>query len=243
MNLVHGGMADVVQFLHLLLARQRRLRHMDRLIEDAVTEALFWLPVPLQAEALSSLNAATYDARVWQAIERESAFGSGATDTVPSQVAVAQSVLLQPNFPTTLQEMRDMLPGVPDRVLQGYRRRAWQRATAALVADGTAEPSNGATTVGEDADLMLIQRRDDQHIANWPVDVQRPPHPVRDLPGRRLGPGRRRGREVRPRPRWHPDPTARRRGRDRALRRRERGQGSARGDAVGTRERSRSRDT
>ena len=78
MNLVHGGMADVVQFLHLMLARQRRLRHVDRLIEDAVTEALFWLPVPLQAEAL---NAATYDARVWQVIERESAFGSGATDS------------------------------------------------------------------------------------------------------------------------------------------------------------------
>ena len=166
--------------------------------------------------------------------------------TVPSQVATAQSVLLQPNFPTTLPEMRDMLPGVPDHVLRGYRRRAWRRATADLVAGGMAEPYHGAAGVGEDADLMLIQRRDDQHVANWPVDVQRPPHPVRDLPGRGVGPGRRRGREMRPRPRWLPKPMERRRGRDRALRRRERGHASTRddvrGDAGRPRERSRSRD-
>ncbi|CAE7219179.1 pol [Symbiodinium sp. CCMP2592] len=51
-NLIHGGIADVVQFIQLLLEHQRRLRHQDRLVSEAITAVL-------------------------QVVARETAFGSG----------------------------------------------------------------------------------------------------------------------------------------------------------------------
>ena len=81
LHLVHGGPADVVQFVHYVLERQRHLRHVDRLLADAIAEALNWIQVPLSAEAM---NAATYDRRIGAVAEREARHGSGVTDTVPS---------------------------------------------------------------------------------------------------------------------------------------------------------------
>ena len=243
-NLIHGGTTDVVQFVHLMLARQRRLRHMDRLIGDAVTEALNWLQVPLQSEAM---NAATYDSRVWQVITQEARFGSGPSETLPSQVVSAPSVLLQPGFPSSLWELRNALPDTPNQTLHGYRRRAWRQATGRLFREAGREPPVGTWPLEDDADLFLVQRREEESVSNWPDGVPRPAHPVRDQPGRDAGVGRRRLRQLRPRPRWSPQSGSLRRrrgsGRRGSVRR-----GSARrrlheGRHVRqTRERSRSRD-
>ena len=242
-NLIHGGTTDVVQFVHLMLARQRRLRHMDRLIGDAVTEALNWLQVPLQSEAM---NAATYDTRVWQVITHEARFGSGPSETSPSQVVSAPSVLLQPGFPSSLWEMRNALPGTPNQTLHGYRRRAWRQATGRLFREAGREPPVGIWPLEEDMDLFLVQRREEEGVPNWPDGVPRPAHPVRNQPGRDAGVGRRRLRQLRPRPRWSPQSWSPRRrrgpGRRGSVRR-----GSVRRLHEGhrvqqTRERSRSRD-
>ena len=235
-NLVHGGTTDVVQFIHLMLARQRRLRHMDRLTADAVTEALNWLQVPLQSEAM---NAATYDARIWRVIEHEATYGSGPSETLPSQVVSAPSVLLQPDFPSSLWELRHNLPGTADQTLRGYRRRAWRQAMGRLFRESGRDSPAGFGPTEEDADLFLVQRREEEGIHNWPTGVPRPAHPVRDQPGRDAGVGRRRLRQLRPRPRWSPQPWTPRRRRGSARRRGLRG-----GRRVQqTRERSRSRDS
>ena len=198
-NLIHGGMTDTVQLIRMLLARQRRLHHMDRLLGDAIEEALTWLQVPLGSEAL---NAATYEARIWQTVTLEAVFGSGPTTTTPTQATTAQSVLLQPDFPQTVDELRHMLPEVDDHTLQGYRRRAWRVATAHLFREAGSDPLGNSGRSAEDTDLLIVQRREEDRIANWPDGVERPAHPVRDLPGRHAGPGRRRQRVPRPRPRW-----------------------------------------
>ena len=208
-NLIHGGMTDTVQLIRMLLARQRRLHHMDRLLGDAIEEALTWLQVPLASEAL---NAATYEARVWQTVTQEAVFGSGPTSATPSQATTAQSVLLQPNFPLTVEEMRNMLPEVDDHTLQGYRRRAWREATARLFRDAGSDPPGNSGRSSEDTDLLIVQRREEDRITNWPDGDERPAHPVRDLPGRHAGPGRRRQRVPRPRPRWESVGGRRRRG-------------------------------
>eukprot|EP00439_Symbiodinium_sp_Y106_P033480 s2153_g4.t1 len=124
-NLIHGGTADVVQLVHTLLARQRHLRHVDRLITDAISEALTWVPVSLNSEAM---NAGTYVDQIWRTITREASFGSNQTSTSPSQIAAAPSVLLQPGFPSTWEEIQYMLPNVSVQVAGGYRRRAWRGA-------------------------------------------------------------------------------------------------------------------
>eukprot|EP00439_Symbiodinium_sp_Y106_P028299 s4182_g3.t1 len=206
-HLVHGGPADVIQFIHLALARQRRLRHMDRLLGEAVVEALNWLQIPLSAEAM---NARTYDARIWEVVVREARFGSGTTRSTPSQLVTMQSALLQNSLPTSMEELRAMVPGVSERALRGYRRRAWRENARRLHYDGGREPREprdplaGNSTPGadHDQDLLLIQRDDHQWVENWPDEEPRPPHPVRDRPGSAAGGGRRRLRFRRPRPRW-----------------------------------------
>ena len=168
----------MVQFVHLVLERQRQLRHVDRLLADAVAEALNWIQVPLSAEAM---NAATYDRQVAAVVEREARHGSGPTQTVPSQVSTAQSVLLQPDLPGTLEELRAMLPGIGDRTLLGYRRRAWQRTAERIFHDAGHDlpPNDG---MQQDRDLMIVQRSNHSWVGNWPAGVARPPHPLRDRP-------------------------------------------------------------
>ena len=197
----------MTQFIHLALARQRRLRHMDRLLGEAVVEALNWLQIPLSAEAM---NARTYDARIWEVVVREARFGSGTTRSTPTQLTTMQSALLQNSLPTSVEELRAMVPGVSERALRGYRRRAWRENARRLHHDGGREPREpreplaGSSTSGadHDQDLLLIQRDDHRWVENWPDEEPRPPHPVRDRPGSAAGGGRRRLRFRRPRPRW-----------------------------------------
>ena len=152
MHLIHGGPADVVQFIHLALARQRRLHHMDRLLGDAIAEALNWIQIPLSAEAM---NADTYDLRVWEVIAREAEFGSGPTSTVPSQVTTAPSVLLQPDLPASLEELTT-LPGVEEHVVMyGYRRRAWRQTTGRLFREAGRHLPVGSWVPEDDRDVVL----------------------------------------------------------------------------------------
>ena len=94
-----------------------------------------------------------------------------------------------------------MLPDVSAQVAGGYRRRAWRRAVEQAIGENP-ESRGDTETNGTDTSLYIIQCDDDGRIPNWPEGVERPPHPVRDLPGRHRGPGRRRHRIPRPRPRW-----------------------------------------
>ena len=147
------------------------------------------------------MNAGTYDRHIWQTVSHEAGFGSGPSTTTPSQVVTTESVLLQPDLPASAEEARRMLmPGTGVRTLRGYRRRAWQRAVGSL--DGGRDTQEEVRQPEEDNTLYIVQGNDNQSVGNWPAGVDRPEHPVRDLPGRGVGDARRRGSRPRPRPRW-----------------------------------------
>ena len=211
---------------------------MDRLLHVALEEALLWLPVPLRAEAM---NAGTCDRHIWQTVSQEARFGSVPSTTSPSQVVTTESVLPQPDLPASAEEARHMLmPDTGVRALRGYRRRAWQQAVGSQ--DDGRDSQETVRLPEEDRTLYIVQGNDDQSVGNWPAGVDRPEHPVRDLPGRGAGDARRRGSRPRPRPRW-PSASEMSAGMGvhvrEPLRRRRVARGSSVGDA---RERSRSRD-
>ncbi|CAE7915720.1 pol [Symbiodinium necroappetens] len=71
-ELVYANTADVIDMAHRLLARSRVLLRNQRLLCEAVEEALLWFPTPPQAPAL---NSPTMDARLWGVIACAAATG------------------------------------------------------------------------------------------------------------------------------------------------------------------------
>ena len=210
-NLVHGGLVDVVELIHRLQARQRHLRHCDRLLMDAIEEALSWIQVPLTT---TPMNVGTFERNIWAAVTAEARFGSGTSSTQTSQMVSAPSALLQGGFPTTLAQLQEVVPGAP-QVVAGYRRRAWQRHVDGLYRDEGCEAQGAMGVAGEDRDLFLIQYDDDRNLSNWPQGIPRPEvmrrarlaeemgrGPEFDMCDRRPGGGRRRGRVTRRPPRF-----------------------------------------
>ncbi|CAE7274011.1 unnamed protein product [Symbiodinium sp. CCMP2592] len=61
-ELVHATSADVVELLHRLIARQRRLQHLARLTGIAIEETLTWIQVPAGALAF---NAPSMEQTLW----------------------------------------------------------------------------------------------------------------------------------------------------------------------------------
>ncbi|OLQ01194.1 putative cleavage and polyadenylation specificity factor subunit 1 [Symbiodinium microadriaticum] len=111
--MVFANTADVVDALHRLLARSRALVRNQRLLLEALEEAVLWLPVPPSAPVL---NGPTLDVEVWANVARLAGHADGAppTSTVPVP-RPAHAVLLQPGLPSNLSAIRDALPGLPDR--------------------------------------------------------------------------------------------------------------------------------
>ena len=106
--LVHGSQADVQDLIRRLVDRQRRLRHLDQLLGEAIEE-LGWLQPGQHAVPL---NAASFDAQIWARVSREAASGSQgpSVETLPPNTSPA--VLLQPDFPPDVEAVHAALPGV-----------------------------------------------------------------------------------------------------------------------------------
>ena len=165
--MVFANTADVVDALHRLLARSRALVRNQRLLLEALEEAVLWLPVPPSAPVL---NGPTLDVEVWANVARLAGHADGAppTSTVPVP-RPAHAVLLQPGLPSNLSAIRDALPGLPDRDTAGLRRRLWRRHVAEqhVLAEGSA-PS--ATASGEP--LFLVQTDESAAV---PIPANHPP--------------------------------------------------------------------
>eukprot|EP00439_Symbiodinium_sp_Y106_P029189 s4922_g3.t1 len=121
-NLVYGGLVDVVELIHRLQARQRHLRHCDRLLMDAIEEALSWIQVPLTT---TPMNVGTFERNIWAAVTAEARFGSGTSSTQTSQMVSAPSALLQGGFPTTLAQLQEVVPGAPQVAVRHKELWVW----------------------------------------------------------------------------------------------------------------------
>ncbi|CAE7894031.1 Catsper1, partial [Symbiodinium microadriaticum] len=106
--LVHGSQVDVVDFVRRVLDRQRKLRHEDRLLGEALEEAIAWLPHTQQA---LPLNAAEFDRSVYAHVARLVASGSATGSADPPAPDTSLAVLLQPNFPEDTDAVSTALPG------------------------------------------------------------------------------------------------------------------------------------
>ena len=209
-QLIFGGQADVQELLFRLVARQRHLTHMQRLLMAAMEEALPWLHRSLSAEAF---NAANTDEAVWNSVVAESVHGSGPSSSTPNHVVQAPMLLLGPGLPDSMEGVLSTLPDVPPMVIPFLRRRAWQQHVRALQGTGGIRgPTDRDQNNNDNNDrvLHLVQRDESIPVYNWPADVPRPANSVRD-----------RGRYVRGRRRHHqrrPPPRHRRQGAEPATR-------------------------
>lgn len=97
-----GGTADVVDILHRLLARQRRLQRFHHLLGVAIEEVLPWLHAPNHAQAL---NSPSMEAQIWEAISGEAGQPSGSGFVEANTEVHNLLVLLRPGLPTTLEEL------------------------------------------------------------------------------------------------------------------------------------------
>ena len=175
--LVHGSQVDVVDFVRRVLDRQRKLRHEDRLLGEALEEAIAWLPHTQQA---LPLNAAEFDRSVYAHVARLVASGSATGSADPPAPDTSLAVLLQPNFPEDTDAVSTALPGFSPAV-------------------GT---NTQADRYNVDRSLYLVQTDPTTPIMNWPSDTPRPvpPHVLRENFGLA---NRRRLRVRRPPPRLH----------------------------------------
>ena len=162
---------DVADLIRRLLDRQRRLRHCQRLLGEALEEAVTWLNIPSEA---MPLNAATYEATIWAAVAREAALGEVSSTSSPSYLSEL-AVLLQPGFPETVEAIQHALPDMGMDRVAGLRRRAWQRHM-----QGVLGCSHMVQLPAQN--LYLVQTNASAPIHNWPSEVPRPtmPHHLRE---------------------------------------------------------------
>ncbi|CAE7632972.1 unnamed protein product [Symbiodinium sp. CCMP2592] len=166
-ELVYGSVADIVDVLHRLQARQRRLNHLGRLIGVAIEEALTWMPVPANSMVF---NSPTMEMHIWGVVNQEANFGMGASSSGTTQVSTTAAALLQPGLPEDLRSLWNSLPHMEPRTIVGLRRRAWRHNARALhVQDGHAIPE-GWWPSEDDQVLYLIQT--DENMGCYHLDHQ-----------------------------------------------------------------------
>ena len=173
-ELVHSGDTDVVEVLHRLLDRQRHLHHCQRLLHEAIEEALRWVRLPRHGEAL---NANIHERNIWSTIVAEARFGSAASSSGTRTWVNSQVALLLPDLPRDVANLRHALPGEADDTEAGFRRRAWRtHATNLYQKEGRPMP-RGRWPSEDDRDLYLVQGADDVATGNWPQNELLPRHP------------------------------------------------------------------
>ena len=193
-ELVYANTADVIDMVHRLLARSRILLRNQRLLCEAVEEALLWFPTPPLAP---TLNAPTMDARLWGVVANAATTGEASSGPSSSSLhpAEPEAVLLQPGLPATVEEIEQNLPDLPRRTIVGLRRRVWQQHVRGLYSTAGVEiaPSSRRSST---PDLYLLQVNESVEV---PVPAGHTPLP---RPPRRGQPYmRRRHRAPRPPPR------------------------------------------
>ncbi|CAE7253664.1 unnamed protein product [Symbiodinium sp. CCMP2592] len=176
--------ADTLELLRRLLRRCRHMQHCSRLLLDAVEEALQWVELP---ESALPLNAGIADRVVWGEVSRQVAHGSSATPDRPTHWVTDPSVVLQPGLPRDVDELRSALPGIPDHVAAGYRRRAWRLHIHELYRALGRDSPRGNWPAEEDRDLFLVQQSLEQEVDNWPASATRPSLSSVTIAGRRRG--------------------------------------------------------
>eukprot|EP00439_Symbiodinium_sp_Y106_P015863 s2105_g2.t1 len=161
-ELVHSGDTDVVEVLHRLLDRQRHLHHCQRLLHEAIEEALRWVRLPRHGEAL---NANIHERNIWSTIVAEARFGSAASSSGTRTWVNSQVALLLPDLPRDVANLRHALPGEADDTEAGFRRRAWRtHATNLYQKEGRPMP-RGRWPSEDDRDLLRHGRAIDQQQA------------------------------------------------------------------------------
>ncbi|CAE7208035.1 unnamed protein product [Symbiodinium sp. CCMP2592] len=160
-NLIHGGSVDVVELVRRLLVHLRRGRHRQRLLEDAIEEALNWIQIPLPAVPL---NAATYEQAIWSTILHQAEFGSGPTTTSMNTTVSAPSALLTPGFPMSVEAMLAMFPGTAPNTIVGYRRRAWRVHSRRLYVEQALAAPEGNWPSENNETLYLVQQDETMHL-------------------------------------------------------------------------------
>ncbi|CAE7358653.1 pol [Symbiodinium sp. CCMP2592] len=202
-NMVHGGQVDVIETILRLLTQLRGLRHRERLLLEAIEEALEWVTVPLEA---TPMNAGIYERAILEAVNREAQFGDEPSSSSTHQVVTSPSFLLTPNLPYSLPNVSNQLPESSPSTLAGLRRRMWRAHLANLHHAQGREPPLGSWPNEDDEALYLVQQNEDAEIANWPAGIPRPRvlrlGAVRRPGGERIPRGRRRHRTLRPPPRF-----------------------------------------
>ena len=167
-ELVASGQADAVELVHHLLDRQRQLRHCDRLIQDAIEEAMRWFQLPRHAAAF---NVGVHARNLWRVILAESAFGSGPSRTSSSTWANSPVVLVQPNHPDTVEALLAALPGTRERTIAGYRRRGWRRHVADVFAAQGRDVPLLDVPAADDCELYIVQADPESALVGWHGDV------------------------------------------------------------------------
>ena len=152
-----------------------------------------------------SLNAEMMSQQVWDTINREGQHGLGPSTAVGVSWVNDPVLLLRPDLPHTLEELREALPGTEEHVLAGYRRRAWRRHVEQLFASADRETPRGLWPPEDDRRLYITQADTTQEITNQPVGLPGPPRPhpganVTAATRRRVSTMRRRNWSPRPQP-------------------------------------------
>ncbi|CAE7769205.1 unnamed protein product [Symbiodinium sp. CCMP2592] len=168
-HLVQSDPSDAIALIHRLQERQRHLRHVDNLLRDAVQEALRWIQIPMSA---LPMNADMTARNVMNAIAYESTFGSGPTSSTSSNVVSSPQVWLQPNLPTSVDDVENSVPGSAPHVIAGYRRRAWHSHVLTVYAAAGREPPVGPWPAEEDEDLFIVQADPAIGVENWPSTLE-----------------------------------------------------------------------
>eukprot|EP00439_Symbiodinium_sp_Y106_P016342 s4554_g2.t1 len=101
-QMVQANLGDTIEVMRRFLDRQRRLRHQDRLIGEALEEILGWLRVPLSS---CPFNGRSLEMEIWRTINEEAMRGSSSSSLPLVPPTRDPAFLMQPGFPTSIDEM------------------------------------------------------------------------------------------------------------------------------------------
>ncbi|CAE7039107.1 SSB, partial [Symbiodinium sp. CCMP2592] len=167
-QLVQGNMVDSIDVMRRIMDRQRHLRHCDRLLAVALEEALQWIRLPIHAVPY---NARSMELEIWRMVTEQAQHHSSISAPSAVMPAIDPAFLLQPDLPTSLDELHQaFLPNEGAHTVAGFRRRGWRQHVRLLYQASGRNVPEGHWPSEDDRRLLLLQNREDVEVGNWPVD-------------------------------------------------------------------------